>query len=77
MSLGRDPPGRAVTRADRATRRREWFETRIGAADTPRRRLAVACDWLVSEAWRAGPGVVDAAVDLVTARIHEIREGQQ
>jgi hypothetical protein len=38
-----------------------------------RRRLAAACQWLVAEAWHAGPEAVNAAIEMVVARIHEIR----
>lgn len=62
-----------ATRAEKsARRRREWHESRVNEAATPRQRLWSACGWLVAEAWRLGR--LDDATDGVLTLVHHMRE---
>lgn len=63
-------------RAERAAERRlAWHQGRVDGARTRKEALWAACGWLVSEANRAGGHELDAALEMVLNRVHEIREG--
>lgn len=52
--------------------RERWHADRIAEADTKKVKLSAACQWLISEAWRAG--VLDDALNYVMTYINELRE---
>jgi hypothetical protein len=56
----------------KARRRRDLHESRIAAAPTQKQKLSAACQWLISEAWRADS--INDAVAYVLAYVHELRE---
>lgn len=59
-------------RARRKTaKRRRFHEGRIASAPTEKRKLSAACDWLVSEAWKAD--LLEDVREYVLKKIREIR----
>lgn len=61
----------AVRRRRKAQRLARWHEARIADAPTEKRKLAAACDWLRSEAWKADR--LEEARRHVMEKIREIR----
>lgn len=60
-------------RQRRETRRRtDYHEERIASADTTKKKLSAACQWLISEAWAAG--LVDEVHHWVVEKVHDVRK---
>lgn len=57
--------------------RSAWHEGRVEEATTPKGKLWALCHWLVAEAWHAGPDQLQAATDMVRARIDELTEARK
>lgn len=63
----------SVRERRKARRRADWHQGRIDTADTAKKRLLAACNWLVSEAWKAGR--TDDVFEYVITKVHDLREG--
>lgn len=64
-----------MSRAETSRRKRgAWHAARVAAEDTPRRKLSAECQWLISEASKAGPEFVQAARLMVRAQIQAIQD---
>lgn len=55
-------------------RQREHHQARLDQAGTPRERLRAACMWLIAEAKRGGPQVLDQETDVVMERVDQLRK---
>ncbi|GAA0528974.1 hypothetical protein GCM10010172_07000 [Paractinoplanes ferrugineus] len=56
----------------RGRRRKDHYEGKIAGADSSRKKLSAACDWLITEAWEAG--IVGEIHGWVIDKVHEIRK---
>lgn len=57
----------------KASRRATLHQQRIDTAETSKKRLSAACQWLIAEAWQSDQ--VDDAFEYVMTRVHELRKG--